>query len=33
MCDRIYTFKSGKNSGEFTRGKDFSEELIMAKMV
>ena len=32
MCDRIYTYKSGKNSGEFTRGKDFSEELIMAKM-
>lgn len=33
MCDRIYTFRGGLNSGEFTRGVDFHEEKIMAKMV
>ena len=33
MCDRIYSFRKGKNSGEFTRGVDFTEEAVVAKMV
>ncbi len=33
MSDRIYCFRAGKVSGEFVRGKDCTEENVIAKMV
>lgn len=33
MCDRIYSFRKGRNSGEFTRGVDFTEEAVVSTMV
>lgn len=33
MCDRIYCFRQGKKSGEFSRGVDFTEETIASAMV
>jgi len=33
MSDRIYCFRAGKVSGEFVRGKDCTEETVVAKMV
>jgi len=33
MCDRIYSFRKGRNSGEFTRGVNFTEEAVVATMV
>lgn len=33
MCDRIYSFRNGMVSGEFIRGENFSEEVVVATMV
>lgn len=33
MCDRIYSFRGGKVSGEFVRGNNFTEEEVVSKMV
>ncbi len=33
MCDRVYCFRKGLNSGEFYRGIDFTEENVVIKMV
>ena len=33
MCDRVYCFKKGEVSGEFSRGLDCSEETVITKMV
>lgn len=33
MCDRVYCFKKGQVSGEFSRGVDCAEETVITKMV